>query len=58
MNLNLDEYQHLIDTYAIPWGIKIIAAIAIFIIGRFIAKLIVKILKKVMKSLLRIMVIE
>ena len=48
MDINIEKYQGLIDTYAIPWGIKIIAAIAIFIIGRFIAKLIVNVLKKVM----------
>lgn len=48
METNLAEYQKLIETYAIPWGIKIVAAIAIFIIGRFIAKVIVKTVKKVM----------
>jgi len=48
METNLEAYQKLIETYAIPWGIKIIAAIAIFVIGRFIAKLIVKAVKRVM----------
>ncbi len=48
MDINIEKYQGLIDTYAIPWGIKIIAAIAIFVIGRYIARLIVKVLKKVM----------
>jgi small conductance mechanosensitive channel len=45
---NLSEYQALIETYAIPWGIKIIAAIAIFVIGRIIAKFFVSTIKKVM----------
>jgi len=49
MNIDLNNYQNLIDTYAIPWGIKIVAAIAIFIIGRFIAKIIVSTIKKVME---------
>jgi len=48
METDITEYQKLIETYAIPWGIKIIAAIAIFVIGRMIAKLIVKAVKKVM----------
>jgi len=48
METNITEYQKLIETYAIPWGIKIIAAIAIFIIGRMIAKIIVSGIKKVM----------
>lgn len=48
MDINLNEYSNLIETYAIPWGIKIIAAIAIFIIGRFISRIIVRILKKIM----------
>jgi len=48
MDINVEEYQSLIETYAIPWGIKIIAAIAIFIIGRYISKIIIKVLKKVM----------
>lgn len=48
MEADISKYQELISTYAIPWGIKIIAALAIFVIGRFLAKLIVKALKKVM----------
>ena len=48
MEFNVEEYQKLIETYAIPWGIKIVAAIAIFIIGRMVAKLIVKAIKNVM----------
>ena len=49
METNLDAYQKLIDTYAIPWGIKIVAAIAILIIGRLITKIIVSAIKKILK---------
>ena len=48
MDADIDKVQALIDTYAIPWGIKIAAAVAIFIIGRIIAKLIVRGMKRVM----------
>jgi len=50
MDADIEKYQKLIETYAIPWGIKIVAAIAIFVIGRIVAKLIVKMIKKVMKK--------
>ena len=45
MDINL---TNLIETYAIPWGIKIVAAIAIFLIGRIVARLIVRGIKRVM----------
>lgn len=48
MEQNLEQYQKLIEIYAIPWGIKIISAMVIFFIGRIVAKLIVKALKKIM----------
>ncbi len=41
----LDKF---VENYAFPWGIKITAAIAIFVIGRIIAKFIVRTLKKFM----------
>lgn len=40
--------NNFIENYAIPWGIKIIAAVAIFIIGRIVARFIVKTVKKFM----------
>jgi small conductance mechanosensitive channel len=46
MDINLETYQELIETYAIPWGIKIVTAIAIFIIGKYIAKVLVRAIKK------------
>ncbi len=48
MESNLNEYQKLLEMYALPWAIKIVAAIAIFIIGRIVARLIVKAVKKIM----------
>ena len=44
----MDKYQKLIEIYAIPWAIKIIAAVTIYIIGRIIAKYIVKVVKNIM----------
>lgn len=38
-----------VTDYAIPWGINIATAIAVYIVGRFISKLIVKSLLKVME---------
>lgn len=42
MEWNTANYQELLTTYAIPWGINLIAAIAVFLVGRFIASLLVK----------------
>ncbi len=47
-DLNMDQLTHYIDTYAIPWGIKIVMAILVFYIGRMIARMIVKLIKKLM----------
>ena len=42
------DIQQLIETYVLPWGINIVMALAIFVIGRFIAKVLVNIAKKIM----------
>jgi len=42
------EINELITTYAIPWGVNIALAIAIFIVGRIIAKIIIRLLKKIL----------
>lgn len=42
------DISALITTYVIPWGLKVILALAIFIIGRWIAKRLVGVVKKVM----------
>jgi len=46
----LSENLDLISQYIVPWGIKIVAAILIYIIGRLVAKLIVKSVVKLMEK--------
>jgi small conductance mechanosensitive channel len=50
VNWEAINIQELIDTYVIPWGLNIVLAIAIFVVGRWLAKLIVRGLKRVMKK--------
>ncbi|MCU7890105.1 MAG: mechanosensitive ion channel [Candidatus Thiodiazotropha sp. (ex Ustalcina ferruginea)] len=45
MELTLDT---LLNTYVIPWGTKILMALLVFIIGRWIAKMLTRALEKVM----------
>ncbi|MCU7875811.1 MAG: mechanosensitive ion channel [Candidatus Thiodiazotropha sp. (ex Lucinoma borealis)] len=45
MELTLDA---LLNTYVIPWGTKIVMALLVFIIGRWIAKMLTRALEKVM----------
>jgi small conductance mechanosensitive channel len=40
--------ETILNSYIIPWGTKIILALLVFIIGRWLAKLLTKALKKVM----------
>ena len=42
------DVQQLIETYVLPWGINIVMAIAIFLIGKFIVSMLVKLSKKIM----------
>jgi small conductance mechanosensitive channel len=42
------DIQQLIETYVLPWGINIVMAFAIFIVGKFIVSMLVKFTKKVM----------
>lgn len=44
----LSENSDLLSVYIIPWGIKIVSAILIYVIGRWITKLIVKSVVKLM----------
>ena len=39
------EISNILNTYVIPWGINIFFALAIFIVGRMVAKLIVKLVR-------------
>lgn len=42
------DIQQIIETYVLPWGINIVMALAIFIIGKFIVGVLVKVAKKLM----------
>ncbi len=42
------DIEQLIDTYVLPWGINIVMAIAIFVIGKFVVGVLVGLAKKVM----------
>ena len=45
----LNNNADWISEYAVPWGINIATAIAIYVVGRYISKIIVKSLAKVME---------
>jgi small conductance mechanosensitive channel len=42
------DIQQLTETYVLPWGINIVMALAIFIIGKFVVGILVKLSKKLM----------
>ena len=42
------DVQQIIETYVLPWGINIVMALAIFIIGKFIIGVLVTVAKKLM----------
>ena len=44
-NISLTQ---LLETYIIPWGINIVLALAIFVIGKYIARMLTSVSKKVM----------
>jgi len=46
-NINLER---LVDTYALPWGINIAMALAIFVIGRWIARALTNLVASLMKK--------
>lgn len=43
------DVQGLVETHAIPWGINIVSALLIFIVGKIIVKFLVKLLGKILK---------
>jgi len=54
-NISMDNLETLLDpdlinTYLIPWGIRIVAALAIFIIGRWIIKMVVGFAGRMMRK--------
>ena len=42
------DIQQLIETYILPWGINIVMAVAIFVVGKFIVNILVNVAKKLM----------
>ena len=50
MDWDMKNYQQYINDYAIPWGINIVLAIIIFIVGKWLAKIIVNSVKKLMRK--------
>jgi len=44
------DIEALLHTYVIPWGIKIVLALAIFYIGRIVVSSIVGVIKKLLRS--------
>jgi len=44
------DYQQMFDDFILPWGINIVMAIAIFIIGKFIVKLLTNVARKLMNT--------
>jgi len=50
--LDLQQYLNteLINSYAIPWGIQVVSALAIFFIGRWVIKILVRIAERVMNK--------
>ena len=50
MQLEALNIEEIISTYIIPWSINILLALAVFIVGRWIANLVVRIIKRLMKT--------
>ena len=48
MELYTENYQQVITDYVIPWGINIVLALAIFVIGKWLANVLVNSVKKLM----------
>ena len=42
------DIQQLIETYVLPWGINIVMALAIFLLGKFVVKMLVKLATRLM----------
>lgn len=47
--LNADKMSQLTDTYVIPWGINILMAVIIYIVGKIVVGLVVNMLGKLLK---------
>lgn len=50
MQLEAINIEEIISAYIIPWGINIFLALAVLIIGRWVANIVVRIIKRLMKT--------
>ncbi|MFT4938546.1 MAG: small conductance mechanosensitive channel [Paraglaciecola sp.] len=48
LDFDTDKMSGMIDTYVIPWGINIVMAIAIYIIGKFVVGVVINLLGKLL----------
>ena len=44
------ELSNIVNTYVIPWGIKIVLALVIFYVGRMVVSIVVKAVSKLLRS--------
>ncbi len=42
------NFSQILSTYIVPWGINLILSLAIFVIGRWVARLLMKLVKKLL----------
>lgn len=47
--LEADKMSEMLDTYIIPWGINIVMAIVIYIVGKFVVGIVVNLLGKLLE---------
>jgi small conductance mechanosensitive channel len=50
VDVNVERFldPELINTYVIPWGIRIVLALVIFVIGRWVAKIVTRFVRRLM----------
>lgn len=47
-HLDAAHIQYYVNTYFVPWGMRLVTALLVFVIGRWLAKLIVRLMHRVM----------
>jgi small conductance mechanosensitive channel len=50
--MDLQQYLNpeMVNTYLIPWGLRIIMALVVFVVGRWVARVIVRVIERMMKK--------
>ena len=48
-HLNSAHFEHFLNAYLIPWGIRLLIAAVVFLAGRWVSKLIVRLMHRVME---------